>query len=46
MKADVTVTAGFSGAGTGASGIRFWAGGATPGSAPYRVDELGGLVSG
>ena len=45
MKADGTVTAGFSGAGTGASGIRFWAGGATPGTAPYRVDELGGLVS-
>lgn len=41
MKADGTVTAGFSGAGIGASGIRIFCGGPTPGTAPFRVNELG-----
>lgn len=39
------VKAGMSAAGTGASGIRFFAGGATPASAPFRVDETGKVVA-
>lgn len=45
QKADGTVTAGMSGAGSGATGIRFWAGGPTPGTAPYRVNELGDIFA-
>lgn len=45
QKADGTVTAGMSGAGSGATGIRMWAGGSVPGLAPFRVNELGAMVS-
>lgn len=45
QKEDGTVTAGMSGAGTGAGGIRIWAGGSVPGSAPFRVDENGKMVA-
>ena len=45
QKADGTVTAGMSGAGSGATGIRMWAGGDVPGLAPFRVNELGKLIS-
>lgn len=45
MKENGTVTAGLSGAGEGATGIRFWAGGANPASAPYRVNEAGKLFA-
>lgn len=45
QKADGTVTAGMSGAGSGATGIRMWAGGDVPGLAPFRVNELGAMVS-
>ena len=41
MKTDGTVGAGVSGAGSGTTGVRFWAGGATPGEAPFRVYEDG-----
>jgi len=44
-KADGTVTAGVSGAGTGSTGYRFWAGSDVPGNAPFWVDELGHLHS-
>lgn len=43
QKADGTVTAGMSGAGSGATGIRMWAGGSVPGLAPFRVNELGSV---
>ena len=47
QKSDGTVTAGLSGAdGTeGLPGVRIWAGGPTPGTAPFRVNELGKLIS-
>ena len=45
MKPDGTVTAGVSGAGSGTSGVRFWAGGATPGTAPFRVNEAGDVFA-
>lgn len=45
QKADGTITAGASGKGEGADGIRFWAGSADPATAPYRVNENGGLVA-
>ena len=45
QKENGTVTAGVSGYGTGASGIRFWAGSETPGDAPFRVDETGKMVA-
>lgn len=45
QKEDGTVTAGMSGAGTGAGGIRIWAGGSVPDSAPFRVDEDGKMVA-
>lgn len=45
QKADGTVTAGMSGAGSGATGIRMWAGGDVPGIAPFRVNELGDVYA-
>ena len=45
QKADGTVTAGMSGAGSGATGIRMWAGGSVPGLAPFRVNELGSVFA-
>lgn len=45
QKADGTVTAGMSGAGSGATGIRMWAGGDVPGLAPFRVNELGDVYA-
>ena len=45
QKADGTVTAGMSGDGSGATGIRMWAGGSVPGLAPFRVNELGSVFA-
>lgn len=44
-KADGTITAGMSGAGTGATGYRFWAGAQSPSDAPFKVNELGEVDS-
>ena len=45
MKTDGTVGAGISGTGSGTTGVRFWAGGATPGTAPFRVNEAGDVYA-
>jgi hypothetical protein len=45
MKPDGTVTAGVSGVGSGTTGVRFWAGGSTPGTAPFRVNEAGDVFA-
>lgn len=45
QKEDGTVTAGASGKGSGAGGIRFWAGSEDPARAPWRVDETGKMVA-
>lgn len=45
QKADGTVTAGLSGAGSGATGYRIWAGGADPATAPFRVNEIGRVIA-
>lgn len=42
---DVAGVVGLSSAVTGGDDIRFWAGHATPGSAPYRVTEAGALTA-
>lgn len=39
------IKAGMSGAGSGTSGIRFFAGDSTPSSAPFRVDETGQVIA-
>lgn len=45
-KADGTITAGMSGAGSDATGYRFWAGAQNPADAPFKVNELGEVDSG
>lgn len=44
-KPDGTITAGMSGAGSDATGYRFWAGAQSPADAPFKVNELGEVTA-